>query len=105
MPIEKNECMRQNAWQPLALTRVSLHFFHFIAHSRVYGTTAFCLIFGKNFNIMSGLSVHQLPTLAQIIDSREGLCWYKKGGGVCMQQNVFLFKGATICNYLWAIWC
>ena len=54
---------------------------------------------------MSGLSVHQSPTLAQIIDSREGLCWYKKGGGVCMQQNVFLFKGANICNYLWAIWC
>ena len=105
MPIEKNECMRQNAWQPLALARVSLRFFNFIAHARVCGTTAFCLVFGKNFNIMSALSVNQSPTLPQIIDSREGLCWYKKGGGVCMWQNVFLFKGATLCNYLWAIWC
>ena len=95
----------EHSRQPLALARVSLHFFNFIAHARVCGTTAFCLVFGKNFNIMSALSVHQSPILPQIIDSREGLCWYKKGGGVCMWQNVFLFKGANICNYLWAIWC
>ena len=33
----------------------------------------FCLVFSKDFNIMSGLFVYQLPTLPQKIDSREGL--------------------------------
>ena len=38
-----------------------------------------CLIFSKNFNIMSTLFVHQPFTLPQKIDSREGCCWCKKG--------------------------
>ena len=33
----------------------------------------FCKLFSKNFNTKSGLSIHQLPTLPQKIDSREGL--------------------------------
>ncbi len=39
----------------------------------------FCLVLSKKFNIMSALSVHQSPTLLQIIDSRAGLFWCKKG--------------------------
>lgn len=94
----------EHSRHPLALAVVSARAFRAVTHERICGTTDFCLVFGKIFNIMSALSVHQSPILPQIIDSREGLCWYKKTGGVCMQQNVFLFKGATICNYLWAIW-
>ena len=33
----------------------------------------FCLVFSKDFNIMSGLSIHQPLTVPQKIDSREGL--------------------------------
>ena len=38
-----------------------------------------CKLFGKKFNTKSGLFIHQLPTLPQKIDSREGLFWGKKG--------------------------
>ena len=38
----------------------------------------FCLVFGKNFNIMSALFVHQSLTLPQKIDSHEGWFWGKK---------------------------
>ena len=58
--------------QPLALAAESVHACHTIAHTRVFGTISFCLIFSKNFNIMSVLSAQQPPTLPQIIDSREG---------------------------------
>ena len=45
---------------------------------RVYAVELFfCMVFGKNFNIMSALLVNQLPTLPQIIDSREGWFWCK----------------------------
>ena len=54
---------------PLAVE--SVHACHAIVHTRVFGTTSPCLIFSKNFNIMSALSAHQPPTLLQIIDSRE----------------------------------
>ena len=37
-----------------------------------------CLIFSKNFNIMSALFAHQPFILSQKIDSREGYCWCKK---------------------------
>ena len=33
----------------------------------------YCQFFSMNFNIMTGLFVHQPPTLLQKIDSREGL--------------------------------
>ena len=41
--------------------------------------SCFCLVFSQKFNIMSALSGHQLPTLPQKIDSREGWFWCKKG--------------------------
>ena len=63
----------QQALQPLALAVESVHACRAIAHTRVFGTISPCLIFSKNFNIMSALSAHQPQTLLQIIDSREGL--------------------------------
>ena len=39
----------------------------------------FCIVLSKKFNILSTLSVHQSPTWLQIIDSRAGLFWRKKG--------------------------
>ena len=39
----------------------------------------FCKLFSKKFNTISGLFIHQQPTLPQKIDSREGLFWCKKG--------------------------
>ena len=99
----ETECIRQNAWQPLALAAVSARAFRAVTHGRICGITAFCLVFGKNFNIMSALSVNQSPTLPQIIDSREGLCWYKKGGGMCMWQNEFLLEKTAVYTYFWAI--
>ena len=51
----------------------------------------FCLVFGVDFNIMSALFVHQLPTLPQIIDSRVGLFWCKLGLVCeCGKMNVYL---------------
>ena len=57
---------------PLALAAVSVRAFRSVAHAHV-NAQSFCLVFSKYFNIMSALSIHQLPTLPQIIDSREGL--------------------------------
>jgi|GEM_PF-232970 len=37
----------------------------------------FCPLFSMIFNIMSALSVYQLPTLPQKIDSRGGWFWYE----------------------------
>ena len=62
-----------NALQPLAQAVVSAHVLCAVAYARVCGIITFCLFFGKIFNIMSALFVHQLPTLPQIIDSRGGL--------------------------------
>ena len=39
----------------------------------------FCTIFGSFFNTLSVFFAHQLPTLPQKIDSREGLFRCKKG--------------------------
>ena len=61
------------ALQPLALAVVSVRIFRAVAYARVCSIIVFCLVSSKNFNIMSALSVHQLPTLLQKIDSREGL--------------------------------
>ena len=52
----------QHALQPLALVVANLHVFRAVAHSRVFTTRWFCLIFSKKFNIMSALFVHQSPT-------------------------------------------
>ena len=62
-----------NALQPLAQAVVSAYVLCAVAYARVCGTIVFFyLFFGKVFNIMTALFVHQLPTLPQIIDSREG---------------------------------
>ncbi len=62
-----------NALQPLAQAVVSAYVLCAVVHVRVCGIIAFCLVFGEDFNILSALFVHQLPTLPQIIDSRGGL--------------------------------
>ena len=50
----------------------------------------FCLVFSKNFNIMSALFVHQSLTRPQIFDSREGLFWCKKGVACeCCKMNLY----------------
>jgi len=73
------------------LVVVSVRVFRAIAHACAYGTTTFCLVFSKKFNIMSALSVHQSPTLPQKIDSRGGLFWCKKGLVVhAGKMNIYL---------------
>ena len=62
-----------NALQPLAQAVVSAHVLCAVAYARVCGIIAFCLVFGKIFNIMSALFVHQSFALPQKIDSRGGL--------------------------------
>ena len=42
----------------------------------------FCLVFSREFNITSTLSVHQSLTLSQKINSRGGLFWCIKGAVV-----------------------
>ena len=63
----------------------------------------FCLVLSKKFNIMSALSVHQLPTLLQIIDSRAGLFLVQKGVSCKRRQNEYLFQRTAICTNFWAI--
>ena len=63
----------QHALQPLALAAASVCVFLAVAHSRVFTTSSFCLVFSKEFNIISALFVHQSLTLPQKTDSREGL--------------------------------
>ena len=71
-----------------------------------------CQLFSKNFNTMSTLFIHQPPTSAQKIDSREGLFWCKKGLACeCSKMNIYLKRPpfaphlglfAAKCT---AIWC
>ncbi len=63
----------QHALQPLALAAASVCVFLAVAHSRVFTTSLFCLVFSKKFNTISALFVHQSLTLPQKTDSREGL--------------------------------
>ena len=51
-----------------------------------------CPLFSIKFNIMAALFVHQLPTLSQKIDSREGLFWCKKGAVVHVGKMNIYFK-------------
>ena len=67
-----------HALQPLTLAVVSARALGVVEHARVYSTTVFCLVFGKKFNIMSAIFVHQSLTLPQKIDSHEGWFWCKK---------------------------
>jgi len=62
-----------HALQPSARVVVSVCAFRAVAHSRVFTTRWFCLLFSENFNTMSAIFIHQPPILPQKIDSREGL--------------------------------
>ena len=68
----------QYALQPLALVVVSACVFRFIAYACMQHN-CFCLVFSKDFNIITALSAHQTPTLPQKFDSLEGLFGCKKG--------------------------
>ena len=63
----------QHGLQPLALAVASLHFFSFVAHSRLFTVNLFCLVFDNKFNIMTALFVNQSSSVPQKIDSRGGL--------------------------------
>ena len=102
----------QHALQTLALVVVSVRVFHTVAHACAYGTTTFCLVFSKRFNIMSALSVHQSPTLPQKIDSRGGLFWCKRGLiCTCGKMNIYLNRPSLTPVFGWfiakwsAFWC
>ena len=68
-----------HARQPLALAVVNIRAFRLRFLSARTRHNLRCLIFSKNFNIMSALFAHQPFILSQKIDSREGCCWCKKG--------------------------
>ena len=72
-------CRKQHALQPLALTTVSVDVFHAVGRFRVHGIIVFCLVFSKDFNIMSAIFVRQVLTVSQKIDSREGSFWGRMG--------------------------
>gem|GEM_PF-589386 len=67
LPMSEMPCNRSR-W-PLQAYRFSVP----LATCACLQHNRFCLVFSKDFNIMSGLSVHQPPTVPQKIDSREGL--------------------------------
>ena len=82
----------QCALQPLALAVVSVRIFRAVTHVCVYGTIVFCLVFSKNFNIITALSVNQSPILPQRIDSRGGLFWCKLGLACECSKMYFYLK-------------
>jgi len=63
-----------HARQPLALAVVNIRTSRLRFLSARTRFNLLCLIFSKDFNIMSALFVHQSFTLPQKIDSREGCC-------------------------------
>ena len=82
----------QHALQPLALAAASACVFLAVAHPRVYTESLLCLVFRKEFNIISALFVHQSLTLPQKIDSREGLFWCKKGWHATVGKMYFYLR-------------
>ena len=82
----------QHALQPLAQAVVSVCVFLAVAHSRVFTASLFCLVFSKEFNIISTLFVHQSLTLPQKIDSRGGLFWCKKGWHATVDKMYFYLR-------------
>ena len=84
--------MQNPALQPLALTFVSVRAARDISPRMCIRHNCFCLVFSKDFNILSALSIHQSPTLLQKIDSREGLLWSKKGGVVHVDKMNIYFN-------------
>ena len=71
----------QHALQPLALAAASVSVFLAVAHSRVFTTSLFCLVFSKKFNIISTLFVHQSLTLPQKPILAK-VCFDAKRGGM-----------------------
>ena len=65
----------QHTLQPVMPTVVNARALHAVSQARVCGKNIICTVLSKKFNIMSGLSGHQPPTLPQKIDSREG--WFR----------------------------
>jgi len=70
----------QHAMQPLAQMAVSARAFRTVAHVRICDTVFFCIVFGKNFNIMSAFLVRQSSTcrkksiLARVVfDAKSGV--------------------------------
>ncbi|RKW64113.1 MAG: hypothetical protein D8H98_00270 [Prevotella sp.] len=63
-----------HARQPLALAVVNIRAFRLRFLCACTWHNLRCLIFSKNFNIMSALFAHQPFILSQKIDSREGCC-------------------------------
>ena len=53
----------QHALQPLALAAASLHVLRAVAHPRVFTVHLLCIVFSKEFNIMSVFSPHQLSSV------------------------------------------
>ena len=98
--------------QPLALAFVNIRAFRLRFLSACTRLNLLCLVFGKNFNIMSALFVHQPFTLPQKIDSREGCCWCKKGLVHEYSKMNFYLKEPSFAPYFrpflakcGAIWC
>jgi len=92
----------QHALQPLALVVANLHVFRAVAHSRVFTTWWFCLIFSKKFNIISALFVTNRPLAAKNRFSRKFVLMQNRVS-MCMRQNEYLFKRTAICTTFGAI--
>jgi len=98
--------------QPLALAVVNIRAFRLRFLCACTWHNLRCLIFSKNFNIMSALFAHQPFTLPQKIDSREGCCWCKKGLVHEYSKMNFYLKEPSFAPYFrpflakcGAIWC
>ena len=62
----------------------------------------FCLVFGKKFNIISALSVHQSLTLSQKNRFSRRFVLVQKGGSRACSQSEYLFKDIAINTRFWA---
>ena len=69
----------QHALQPLALVVASVHVFRAVAHSRLFTSNLFCLVFSDEFNIMSAfLSTNRSPCPKKTILAK--VCFDAKKG-------------------------
>ena len=91
---------------------VNVRVFCAVIHACVYVSIIFCPFFSVRFNIKSAFFPHQLPTLPQKIDFREGLFRCKKGVVLeCGRMNIYYNKPSfapTFGPFLakcGAIWC
>ena len=87
LPISEMPCNR--SYWPLQGYRFSVP----LATCACLQHNRFCLVFSRDFNIMSGLSIHQPLTVPQKIDSREGLFHCKQGLVCgCGRMNIYYNK-------------